>query len=429
MRYKKIDAELFKYNRERFMKQMEGNSVAIFHANDIMPTNADGTFHFRQNNDLFYLTGVDQEDTALMLFPDAPVEQYKEVLFIRRTNDYIKVWEGEKLTREQATEVSGIQNVVWFDELDTILSANLNYADSIYICLNEHDRNSNRVITRNQRYATELRERYPLHTYLRSAPIMEELRAIKHDIEIDLMQTACNITEKAFRRVLSFTRPGVNEYEIEAEIIHEFMRNGANGHAYHPIIASGADSCILHYDKNNKVCQEGDVLLMDFGAEYANYSADLSRTIPIIGRFTDRQKQVYNSVLKVMKEAIQMLRPGTLLNEYHKEVGKLMTSELIDLGVLTKADVDNQNPKMPAYKKYFMHGTSHFIGLDTHDVGNRYEPMKAGMVFTCEPGIYLPDEKIGIRLENDILVDHDGPIDLMKNIPLEVEEIEDLMNG
>ncbi len=429
MRYKKIDAELFRYNRERFVRQMEPDAIAIFHANDIMPTNADGHFHFKQNNDLFYLTGVDQEDTALMLFPDAPVDTYKEVLFIRRTNDLIKVWEGEKLTREQAQEVSGIQTVVWFDEFDTILGVNANRTHHIYINLNEHDRNSNRVITRNQRYAAELKERYPLHSYLRAAPIMESLRAIKHDIEIAQMQTACNITGKAFRRVLGFTKPGVNEYEIEAEIIHEFIRNGANGHAYHPIIASGGDSCILHYDKNNKVCKAGDVLLMDFGCEYANYSSDLSRTIPVSGRFTDRQRAVYNSVLKVMKEATQMLVPGTIMADYEKEVAKVMASELIGLGLLTKEEVANQNPKNPAHRKYFMHGTSHFIGLDTHDVGNRYEPMKAGMVFTCEPGIYIPQENIGIRLENDILLDHDGPIDLMKDIPLEADEIEALMNG
>lgn len=428
MRYKKIDAELFIYNRDRFVTQMEDKAMAIFHANDIMPTNADGHFYFKQNNDLFYLTGVNQEDTVLLLFPDAPVEAYKEILFIRRTNDLIKVWEGEKLTREQAQEQSGIKTVVWFDEYETLLAANIHHADSVYINLNEHDRNSNGVITRNHRYAAQLRERYPLHNYLRSAPIMETLRAIKHDIEIELMQTACNITEKAFRRVLAFTRPGVNEYEIEAEIIHEFIRNGANGHAYHPIIASGADSCILHYDKNNKICKEGDVLLFDFGCEYANYASDLSRTIPVSGRFTDRQRAVYNSVLKVMKEATQMLEPGTLLSSYEKEVGKVMTSELIGLGLLTKEEAEKQDPKRPAYKKYFMHGTSHFIGLDTHDVGNRYLPMKAGMVFTCEPGIYIPEEGIGIRLENDILLDHDGPIDLMKNIPLEADEIEALMN-
>ena len=429
MRYRNINNELFKYNRERFVRKMEAGSMAVFHANDIMPTNADGTFKFKQNADLFYLTGVDQEDTTLLLFPDSPVEAYKEVLFVRRTDDHIKVWEGEKLDQAQAKAVSGVRTVKWFDELDTILYMLGNHAKSIYINLNEHDRNSNKVVTRNERYYAELKQRYPLHSFLRAAPIMQDLRSIKSEEEIDLMRTACNITENAFRRVLKFVKPGVKEYEIEAEIAHEFISSGATGFAYHPIIASGADSCILHYDKNDKVCNEGDILLMDFGSEYANYASDLSRTIPVSGRFTPRQKQVYNAVLHVMKEATKMLKPGTNIQEYEKEVGKIMTGQLIDLGLLTKQEVDDHKGALPIHKRFYMHGTSHYIGLDTHDVGNRYGEMKAGHVFTCEPGIYIPSEKIGIRLENDILITHDGPVDLMANIPLEADEIEELMNS
>lgn len=429
MRYKAIDPELFRYNRERFVRQMRENSLAVFHANDIMPTNADGHFKFKQNSDLFYLTGVDQEDTILILYPDCPIEEYREVLFIRKTNDHIKVWEGEKLTREKAREVSGVHHIVWYDDFESIYNRVVKFTNNIYVDLNEHDRNSNPIQTRGHRHALELRQKLPAHRLLRSAPILESLRAIKHDIEIDLIQTACNITEKGFRRVLQFVKPGVKEYEIEAEYAHEFLRNGANGFAYHPIVASGADTCILHYDKNNKVCQDGDLLLMDVGAEYANYASDMSRTIPVNGKFTERQRAVYNAVLKVMKEAMQMLRPGVMLLEYEKEVGKMMTSAIIDLGLLTKQEVEDQNPKMPAYKKYFMHGTSHFLGLDTHDVGNRHEAIKTGMVFTVEPGLYIPNENIGIRLENDILIGHEENVDLMKNIPLEADEIESLMNS
>lgn len=429
MRYKQIDPKLFRYNRHRFVGQMKPNSIAIFHANDIMPSNADGTHHFEQNSDLFYLTGIDQEDTALILFPDAPTEGQKEILLIRRTNDLIKVWEGEKLTLEAAKDVSGCQTAVWFDELDVLLGALVNKATTIYINLNEHDRFSNPVQDRNSRYAEELRQRFPLHKYERAAPIMENLRVIKSDTEIELIQNACDITDKAFRRVLQFAKPGVKEYEIEAEITHEFIRSGATGHAYHPIIASGKDSCILHYDKNDKVCQAGEVLLMDFGAEYANYSADMTRTIPVSGRFTDRQKDVYNAVLRVMKGAMAMLVPGTEPEHYNKEIGELMTKELIGLKLLDKHDVSKQDPKKPLFRKYFMHGTSHYLGLDTHDVGNRNTSFKAGMVFTCEPGIYIPEENLGIRLENDLMVAPEKPEDLMGHIPLEIEEIEELMNS
>jgi len=429
MKYPKIDPELFSYNRERFKSQLKDNSIAIFHSSELMPMSADATFPFRQNPDLFYLTGIDQEETTLILFPDAPVEVYREMLFIRRTNDQIAVWEGEKLTPEQAKEISGMKNIYMADEFDVMLKVLMNQADNVYLNLNEHDRSSNQVPYKDLRFANELRERYPLHTFKRAAPIMQELRGIKSDIEIELLRQSCAITEKAFRRVLQFTKPGVREYEIEAEIMHEFLRNGATDYAYHPIIASGKDSCILHYDKNNKVCVDGEVLLLDFGCKYSGYDSDMSRTIPINGRFTPRQKQVYNAVLRTLRHATSLLVPGTLIEDYHKEVGKFISSEMVGLGLFTQADVDNQDPKRPLYKQYFMHGTSHFLGLNTHDVGDRYSPLKAGMVLTCEPGIYIPQERIGIRLENDIVVTHEEPLDLMASIPIEADEIEALMNA
>ncbi len=429
MKYERIDPKLFIQNRERFIANLQPDSIAIFHSNELMPMSADATFPFRQNPDLFYLTGIDQEETTLILFPDAPVEAYKEMLFIRRTNETIAVWEGEKLTPDQARDLSGIKHIYMADEFETMLRVLMNHAEHVYLNMNEHDRSSNQVPYKDLRFAQELRQRYPLHHFHRAAPMLERLRAVKSDIEIALLQHSCDITGKAFQRVLKFTKPGVKEYEIEAEIMHEFLRNGATDYAYYPIIASGKDSCILHYEKNNKTCQDGDILLLDFGCKYAGYDSDLSRTIPINGRYTKRQREVYDAVLRVMRFATSLLVPGTLIEEYHKEVGKFMTSELIGLGLLKKADVEQQNPKFPLYKKYFMHGTSHFLGLNTHDVGNRYEPLKPGMVLTCEPGIYIPEERLGIRIENDILVGHEFPIDLMANIPVEAEEIEALMNG
>ncbi len=428
MKYHQIDNTLFKVNRRNFAERMKPNSIAIFVANDMMPRSADGFFEFRQNPDLFYLTGVDQEETYLIIYPDAPQEQYKEMLFVKETNEYIKVWEGEKLTKEKARDFSGVTSVHWSSSFKNVLPMLMKEASNVYLGWNEHDRFLSKVLNQAERFAKEVKAEYPLHEYERAAPIMEQLRAKKHSIEIDLMQQACDITEKGFRRVLEFVKPGVWEYEIEAELAHEFLNNRATGHAYHPIIASGADSCVLHYNKNNKQCQDGDVLLFDFGCEYANYASDLSRTIPVNGKFTDRQKDVYNACLNVMKAATFMLRPGNNLNDYHKEVGKLMESELIGLGLLDKDKVAAQDPKAPLYKKYFPHGTSHYIGIDTHDVGSRFAKFEEGFVFTCEPGIYIPEENIGIRIENDIVITAGEPHDLMGNIPREVEEIEDLMN-
>lgn len=429
MRYDRIDNELFINNRKRFIDGIVPQSVAVFNSNDVMPTNADGTMKFKQNSDLFYLTGVDQEESILVLAPNAREESHREVLFLKETNETIAIWEGAKLTVEQAQEVSGIQTVYWLKDFNRVFNSIVNEASHIYLNSNEHGRATIEVESRDARFVKWCMEKYPLHKFRRCAPVMERIRAVKSKFETLLLQEACDITEKGFRRLLGFVKPGVWEHEIEAELWHEFIRNRAQGFAYEPIIASGRSSCVLHYIQNNQECKDGDVLLLDIGAEYANYDSDLSRTIPVNGRFTDRQKDVYNAVLRVQKKSIDMLRPGTMLKEYHKEVGLLMQDELVNLKLIDKTDIKNQDPKWPAYKKYFMHGTSHFLGLDTHDVGNWDVPMEEGNVFTCEPGIYILDEEIGIRIEDDILVTKNGPHNLMKNIPKEVEEIEELMNS
>jgi len=425
MKYLHIDSQLFINNRREFSKKLKENTLAIFNSNDIMPTNADGTIPFRQNNDLFWLSGVDQEESVLVVFPN---NNEKEILFLKETSELIAIWEGAKLTKEEALNTSGISTVYWLSEMEEKLEELISKCDGIYLNKNIHSRAASKVQTRDDRFRNVISKKYNKEI-LEVAPIMHELRSIKSDTEISLLQNACNITEKGLRRILPFINPGVMEYEIEAELMHEFLRNRSTGFAYQPIIGSGRDSCVLHYIENNKECKEGDILLMDFGAEYANYASDLTRTVPVNGKFSDRQKAVYNSVLHVMKEATKMLVPGTIFKEYNKEVGEIMEVELIKLGLLDKHDVLKQDPKNPLFKKYFMHGTSHYLGLDVHDVGNFDWPMKEGMVFTCEPGIYILEEELGIRLENDILVTADGPDDLMKNIPIESDEIEDLMNS
>ena len=427
MKYAPIDNLLFIENRNRFKAALKPGAVAFFNANDEMPRNGDCNFPYRQHSDLFYLSGIDQEQTILVIFPDAPLPQYKEILFLRQTNEKIAVWEGHKYTKEEARKASGIQSVYWLEEFAGILPVLMNHSSLVYLNLNENDRFSSEVPYRELRFSNDLKKRYPGHTYARTGTLMSQLRSLKNDMEIKLMQKAIDITEKAFRRVMRFVRPGVMEFEIEAEVTHEFIRKRSNGHAYTPIIASGANACVLHYIQNNMECKSGDVILMDFGAEYANYAADLTRCIPVNGEFTIRQRDVYNAVLRVMRQATKMLVPGNTIEKYHVEVGAIMEQELIGLGLLTKEDVKKQNPDQPLYKKYFMHGTSHFLGLDVHDVGNKYEPMKAGMVFTCEPGIYIPEENLGIRIENDILVTTKTPIDLMSAIPVEVEDIEEAM--
>lgn len=428
MKYLSIDNALFIQNRKKFAELLEPKSLAVFNSNDIMPTNADGTMPFKQNSDLFYLSGIDQEESILLLFPDCPEEKHKEVLFLKETNEMIAIWEGHKYTKEEAFETSGIKTVYWLSQFEQVFNSLMAKAESVYLNSNEHLRATVEVQTRDARFVKWCQENYPLHQYRRSAPLMHHLRAIKSDIEIDLMQQACNITEKGFRRVLNFVKPGVMEYEIEAEFLHEFIRNRSAGFAYSPIIASGANACVLHYIANNAQCQDGEVILFDVAAEYANYNSDMSRSIPVNGRFSKRQKAVYQSVRRVMQAAMQMLTPGNSIPEYHREVGKIMESELIELGLLDRTDVKNQNPEQPLYRKYFMHGTSHHLGLDVHDVGDMLRKFEPGMVFTVEPGIYIREENLGIRLENNVVVTQDGIIDLMKNIPIEAEEIEELMN-
>ncbi len=426
-RYLPIDSALFIETRKRFIAKLKPNSLAVFNSNDIMPTNADGIMAFRQNNDLFYLSGVDQEESILLLFPDCKDEKYREVLFLRETNEEIAVWHGAKLNKEQAIQTSGIKTIFWLDQFESIFNLLMGRCDHVYLNTNEHGRAIVEVETRDARFIKWCREKYPLHHYERSAILMQHLRAIKTNKEVELIKHACNITEKGFRRILKFVKPGVTEYEIEAEFSHEFLKNRSRGFAYGPIIASGADSCILHYINNNKVCKEGDILLLDVAAEYANYASDLTRALPVNGKFSKRQKEVYNAVLRVMKFATSKLIVGNTATEYEKEVGLLMQEELIKLGLLKADEVKKQNHEAPLYKRYFMHNASHFLGLDVHDVGNFQRPFEAGMVFTCEPGIYIREEGLGIRLENNILITEKGNIDLMKNIPLEPEEIEELM--
>ena len=429
MRYEPLNPKLFEQNRKRFTRKMLPDSVAIFHSNDLMPRNGDLFFPFRQNSDLFYLSGLDQEETVLVLFPDCIKEGFHEIAFIKRTNEVIATWEGHKYTKEDATRISGIQKIFWLDEMDTILHELVLLSKRVYLNTNENDRFSSEVKSRDLRFAQKLMDRYPLHKYHRCQPILKKLAMIKLPLEVQVLGEAIDITAKAFKRVLGFVRPGVFEYEIEAEITHEFIRNRASGHAYPPIVASGKNSCVLHYTENNQRCKEGALLLLDFGAEYGNYAADLTRTIPVGGQYNERQRQVYEAVLRVLKAAQQLLVPGITLEEYHKEVGKMMESELLELQLIDKTAIKNQDPNHPAYKKYFMHGTSHHLGLDVHDLANRYDPIQAGMVFTCEPGIYIKEEGIGVRIENDILVTDNGPVNLMASIPVEVEEIESLMNA
>jgi Xaa-Pro aminopeptidase len=429
MKYLPISNSLFTNNRKNFVSRTKPDSIAIFHSNDEFPKNGDQTFIFKQNADFFYLTGIDQEQSVLILYPDCPNPLYKEVLFLRQTNEYIAVWEGHKYTKEEARKASGIENIQWLDEFDNILHTIINYANNIYINTNENDRYSHSVPYRDIRMFEQLRLKYPLHHYERSAVILRDLRVVKSAIEVELTQKACSITRDAFIRVLKFVKPGVTEYEIEAEITHEFLRQRATGHAYSPIIASGPNANVLHYIDNNQICRDGDVALFDFGAEYANYNADMTRSIPVNGRFTKRQREVYDAVLRVMRAATGLIQAGTLLTDYHEEVGKIMTSELIGLKLLDKHDVEKQDAKMPLYKKYFMHGTSHHLGLDVHDFANRYKPFEVGNILTCEPGIYIPQEGLGIRLENDILITQGGNVDLMANIPIEAEHIEEIMNG
>ncbi|NBP69691.1 MAG: aminopeptidase P family protein, partial [Cytophagia bacterium] len=410
MRYEAISKELFISNRKRLVKELKEQSIVVVNANDIQPTNSDGSMRFRQNSDLFYLTGIDQEETILVLCPNFPDKKYREVLFIRETNETIATWEGHKYTKEEARAASGIETILWTSEFHKLFNTMMVMGDTQYAYLNtnDHYRADILVETREMRFVKWCKEKYPLHTYERLAPIMHRLRSIKSTHEIETMQKACDITEAAFRRILKFVKPGVAEYEIEAEFIHEFIRQRSRGFAYEPIIASGADSCVLHYIDNSKVCKDGDILLLDVGAEYGNYNADMTRTIPVNGKFTKRQKEVYNAVLRIQREAMKILKAGVVYFDYHKEVQKITEAELIKLKLIDKTDVKNQNPDKPLFTKYFMHGTGHQLGLDVHDVGNMYHKMQVGQVWTVEPGIYIKEEGLGIRIENNVVITKTG---------------------
>ncbi len=429
MRYAPAKKELFQKNRKEFAKRMSPNSVAIFNSSDIMPTSADGVMPFIQQTDLFYLSGIDQEESILLIFQGVNEKQSREILFIKETSDEIAIWDGHKHTKNEAQELSGIQSIYWLSQFNEVINTIIYKASIIYLNANEHLRAKNEVQTRDGRFAEWCKNKFALHKFERSQPILHDIRAIKSHHEIDELKEAILITEKGFRRVLKFINPGVMEYEIEAELIHEFISNRSRRFAFQPIIASGYNACVLHYIENTAMCKDGDLLLMDIGAEYGNYNADLTRCVPVNGKFSERQKAVYNAVLRVQSEAMKMLRPGNTIPEYHKEVGKIMESELLGLGLLSKTDIKKQDQKRPAYKKYFMHGTSHHLGLDVHDYGHQDRKMETGMVYTVEPGIYIREEKLGIRLENDVVITNDGIIDLMDNIPIETDEIEELMNS
>ena len=430
MKYRPLSNSFYNNSRKAFMAELKPKSLAVFNSNDIYPIGADSTLPFEQHRDIFYLSGIDQEESILVLFPNAYEKKQREILFIRKTDEHIAIWEGAKLTKAQANDISGIQTICWLEDFEAVFQKLSTQCDTFYFNTNEHYRQSVETQTREDRFIKWCKKQYPAHSNAKSNPILQKLRSIKDDEEIKQLQTACDITEKGIRRLLSFLKPGIWEYELEAELVHEFLRNRSKGFAYEPIIASGMNANILHYTKNNQQCKAGELVLLDVAAEYGNYSADLTRTIPVSGVFTKRQREVYNSVLRVKNEATKLLIPGMIWKDFHLEVGKLMTSELQGLGLLDKADIQNENPENPAYKKYFMHGTAHHLGLNTHDYGLLHLPMEANMVFTVEPGIYIPHEGFGVRLEDDVVIQKSGaPTNLMKNIPIEVEDIESIMNS
>ena len=429
MRYEPIAPDFFVRNRGNLRGLLKPNSMVIVLANDIYPTNADGTMAFKQNSDLFYLTGVDQEETTLVLMPDAVDPKEREILFVKETSELIAVWEGEKLTKEQARAATGIERVEWSHTFEGFLHRLVPQVEHVYLLTNEHLRASVVVETRNARFIKDCQARYPLHRYERLAPLLHRLRMTKDAEEIKLLQRACDITEAGFRRVLGFIKPGVGEWEIEAELLHEFVRRGSRGFSYSPIIGTGKNACVLHYVENDKVCKDGEMILMDVAAEYAGWASDLTRTVPANGKFTKRQRDVYNAVLRVFRGANDILRPGNTPMEYQKQVIELMERELVGLGLFTAKEAREQGPDKALVKKYFMHGTSHHLGLDVHDVAPPHEPFAEGMVFTIEPGIYIREEALGVRLENDFVIGKDGNFDLMGKIPIEAEEIEALMRG
>jgi Xaa-Pro aminopeptidase len=431
MRYETIGKELFIINRKRLIKELREGSIAVLNSNDNMPTNADGYMAFRQNNDLFYLTGINQEESMLVICPGFPDAKYREVLFLREPNEHLEKWEGHKLTKKEAQEISGIETVLWTSEFNKLFHHMMvmGGVEYVYLNSNEHYRSEVVVQTRDARFVEWCQSTYPLHNYQRLAQVMSVLRRVKQKREIELIQKACDITEKGFRRVLKFVKPGVMEYEIEAEYIHEFIRNQSRGFAYNPIIASGQHNVVLHYLDNSRECKAGDLILLDVAAEFANYNSDLTRTIPVSGRYTKRQREVYDAVLRIHNTALKMLRPSVAYFDYQKEIEKLMESELLKLRLIDKTDIKNQSKDNPAFKRYFYHGTSHMLGLDVHDLGNMHEKVQVGSVWTIEPGIYIKEEGFGVRIENNVLIQKDKNFDLMRNIPIEADEIEEIMNS
>ena len=428
MRYKKIPSSLFIKNRKNFKNKMSSNAIAIFTSNDLMPTNADDMMGFAQNNDLFYLAGIDQEESVLLLYPDAELSENREILFVKETNDLIKIWEGDKLTKEKATEISGIKNIKWLKDFEITLQYMAFEADTFYLGHNEHKKSATvAMLTQQDRMIKFCKEKYPLHNYKRAAKIIRELRQIKSEEEIELIQKAIDISIGSFKRVLRSVQPDKMEYELEAELIYELIKKGAKRHAFLPIIASGKNACALHYNTNDNICNDGDMVLMDFGVCYANYNSDTTRCFPVNGKFTKRQKEVYNAVLHCLKEGSKLLKPGILPTDYEKQMADLVEEQLINLGLLNAKEVKGQDPENPLYKKYFMHGTAHHLGLDVHDVGLYSRPFEPGMVLTCEPGIYISEEGIGCRLENNILITQEGNVNLTKAMPIEIDEIEALM--
>jgi Xaa-Pro aminopeptidase len=429
MRYQPLPAEVFVQNRQRLYEMLPPRSLVIVHSNDVLPTCADGSLPFIQNSDMYYLSGIDQEESILVLFPDAADPKQREMIFTRETNETVAVWEGEKLTKELARERSGIARAHWTDDFETQFLSVMCQADQVFLNSNEHIRATIPTETRETRFTHRCKQGYPLHDYRRLAPLMHDLRVIKSEHEITALKEAIRITGDGFDRLLKFVKPGVHEFEIEAELAHEFIRQRGRGFAYTPIIATGGNACVLHYITNHCQCQDGEMLLLDVAANYGNYNADLTRTIPVNGKFTPRQRQVYDAVLRVFKKCCQMLRPGVIIREYQEQVGLLMQEELLGLGLITPEDIAKQDPDKPAYKKYFPHGTSHPLGIDVHDVGRMWQPIRPGMVFTVEPGIYIREEKLGVRLENDIVIGENGNIDLMAHIPIEADDIEHAMRA
>lgn len=427
MKYLPLDPAIFVQNRKRFVKRMEKNAIAIFNSNDELPTNADAQHTFKQNSDLFWLSGITQEDSMVILYPDNPDPKYREVLVLVRPNELKEKWDGKRLRTNEATAISGITTIVWLDTLEALLIGWIHLADKIYLNTNEHDRKSTIVPVRDYRFIEDMKRKYPLHQYLRSAPILRDLRAIKSKEEVVVMQQAIDITEHTFRRLLQFIRPGVKEYEIEAEIWHSFLTQRATRPAYNSIIASGDRARILHYVFNNQECKDGEMVLMDFGAEYGGYCADLTRTVPVNGKFSKRQKEVYNACLHLHDYAKSILVPGISVLAYQDKVGEEATKVFQKIGLLTKQEVKNEDPNNRAYRKYLYHGISHHLGIDVHDVGTKTDPITEGMVFTIEPGIYIEEEQMGVRLENNVWITKKGNVDLMKNIPIKAEEIEALM--